>query len=138
MFAGMVFSGVGLTREVREASFVLPTFPVFHVPCIVCRRFGFHALHQCQITALFQCDMGLWFGRCGVARSLFPQSETGRTNVTLRAILRQVVPKKLFSFLCLAQQKEFLAPSLAHVVAYNTTLSQSRTRVFTTSHCTFM
>ena len=33
-----------------------PPRPVFHVPCIVCRRFGFRALHQCWRTALLQSD----------------------------------------------------------------------------------
>ena len=73
-----------------EAFFALPTHPVFHVPRIVCRRFGFRALHQCKRTALHQSDTGFRFGRCGVASSLFPQSRTARTKVAiLRAILLQ-------------------------------------------------
>ena len=57
-----------------EAFFALPARPAFRVPCSVCRRFGFRALHQCQRTALLQSDTGVWFGRHGVASSLFPQS----------------------------------------------------------------
>ena len=48
---------------------MLPTHPVFHVPCTVIRRFCFRALNQCWRTALFQSDTGFWFGRCGVVCS---------------------------------------------------------------------
>ena len=120
--------------------FALPTRPVFHIPCTVCGRFGFRALHQCQRPALLQTDTGFWFGRCGVARSLFLQSRTARTKVsTSRAILLLPVPSKLFTtvvvFFCLAQQNEFLAPSLTHAECVQ---HDTRTRFLTTSHRTFI
>ena len=92
-----------------EAFFALPTSPVFHVPCTVCRRVGFRTLHRCQSTALLQSPTGVWFRRCGVARSLFPQSRTARTKVaTSRAILLHQAKKVVHDScsLCLAQQKE--------------------------------
>ena len=91
-----------------EAFFALSTRPVFHVPCTVCRRFGFRALHQCWRSALLLSDTGVWFGRCGVASSLFPQSGTARTKVaTSRAILLQLVPSNLFTRLRTTQPDTF-------------------------------
>ena len=45
---------------------VCPPNPVFHVPCTVCRRFGFRALHQCQRTVFLQSDTGglVWAISC--------------------------------------------------------------------------
>ena len=119
--------------------FALPTCPVFHVPCTVCRRCGFLALHQCQRTPFLQSDTGFLFGRYGVASSLFPQSRTARTQVaTFRAILLQPVPNKLFTTVVLfvsLSKKNFLHHQ--RLTRLHTTLSQCRTRFLTTSCFTF-
>ena len=47
-------------------------------------------------------ERGVWFGRCGVASSLFPQSRTTRGKVaTSRTISLQPVPCKFFTFFVL-------------------------------------
>ena len=125
------------------AFFALPSLSVFHVSRTVFRRFGFRALHQCQRTALLQSDTGVWFGRCGVACSLFPQSRTSHANVaTSRAILLQPVPNKLFTTVALfvshGKKNTVHHRRLTRLHTYNTTLSQRRTRILATSHRTFI
>ena len=111
-----------------KAFFALATHPVFHVLWTVC-RFGFRALHQCKKTADLQSDTGFWFGRCRVASSLELQARRGRLSSHLAlALAKQVVYDSCSPFLM--QQKEFFAPSTTHAVPYNTTFSQSPTRVF--------
>ena len=102
-----------------RALFALRTLPVFHAPCTVYQRFGFRALHQCQRTVLLQSDSGFCFGRCGVAGSLFSNCTHEGGHLT--------------SHLASARA----APSTTHAVKHNATLSQSRTRLFTTSRFAF-
>ena len=118
------FSWIGLTREIdtvlrnivwqRKAAHVLPGIRAFFaLPTAQCSAY----------PALFD-DALLHVRRCNL------------TNHLASARAKQVVHDRCS--LCLTQQKEFLAPSSTHVVACNSTLSQSRTRFLTTSHCTFI
>ena len=124
-----------------EAFFALPTSPVFHVPCTVCRRVGFRTLHRCQSTALLQSPTGslvqaMWCSAQSVPAVSDCTYEGGHITSHLASPGQESCSRQLFSLSRTAKRKECLAPSTTHAVTINTTLPQSPTRIHTTSQLT--